>query len=198
VPDFPLFPVVPVADSFLRAKEKLFPADDELKLDRRVLATRCAQDLRVETPEQWQEALDAIRASLGDAPDVLKWFEATHAQEPFRPGSPLNLRPEKLGYDGHFLHLSADAFGVADVYGAAELCDHILNYRNALVDYDLKDQSSGSASLAEGRGAVGSLPGGPRPAPALRQRATQGGQGDQLAGFPGGTRSVPVLPAPER
>jgi hypothetical protein len=129
VPDLPVLPAVPVADSFQIAKDNLFPADDGLWLDRRQVAFQCVHGLRVDGPDQLRQALAAVRASLADVPEDQAWFDATFANHPFRPAPPVQLRSPHLGFDGQCLHLSADQFGVEDVYGAAALCEKVLNYR---------------------------------------------------------------------
>jgi hypothetical protein len=147
VPDLPISPVA-VADSFLRAREALFPGDAELHLDRRLLSAKCAEELRVKSPAAWRLALDAIRAALADDPAAQKWFEANHAYQPFRPAPPVNQRPPRLGYVGGCLHLDAEEFGVEEVCGAAALCDRILEYRGGAVDYDMRDLPRGG--MAQG------------------------------------------------
>jgi hypothetical protein len=147
VPDVPADPAVPVADSFLRAREVLFPGDEELQLDRRLLAERCVEDLRVENAAAWRLALNAIAASLGDDPALQKWFEVAHGHQPYRPAPAPGRRGERLGYDGGCLHLDAGAFAVADVHGAAELCERILNYRGNAVDYEMRDLARGDVPL---------------------------------------------------
>ena len=134
VPDLPAFPHVPVADSFVYAKRKLFP-DSDIDLDRRQFASGCVANLRVATEEEWHAALAQLRESLADDPAALAWFDAELAGTPFRALSPPRLRPEHLGCDGEFLHLDAAAFGVADVAAAAGLCERVLNYRRDGVRY---------------------------------------------------------------
>jgi hypothetical protein len=137
VPDLPIFPAVPVADSFQHARELLFPDDARLQLDRRRLASECVAGLWAADPDQWRVRLALIRATFADDPELQRWFDDTHAAEPFRQSPPPPLHPAALGYDGCQLHLRADAFDVADVAGAARLCERLLGYRGAEVAYDL-------------------------------------------------------------
>jgi hypothetical protein len=152
VPDLPIFPFVPVADSFQIAKEALFPDDDGLKLDRRALAAHCFHAIQgVETDADWKAALDKIRASFADDPESESWFDWKFGGQPiFRP-APVQLRATQLGFDGDFLHLSADDFGVADVHAAARLCAALLGYRRGPLHYGLTGQSRLRAELAEAR-----------------------------------------------
>ena len=76
------FPVVPVADSFLAAKEALFPHDHSLRLDRKTVAKHCVWCLRTDSLGQWQRCLATIRASLADDPELVNWFDVTLAEFP--------------------------------------------------------------------------------------------------------------------
>jgi hypothetical protein len=133
VPDLPVFPHVPVADSFTFAKRVLFPASDA-RLDRRALTAACVTGARV-AERDWPTALAAVRASLADAPELQKWFDAGFARAPYCEPGPVHLRPLQLGFDGQHLHLDAAAFGVTDVAGAAHLCEQLLHYRGRAVEY---------------------------------------------------------------
>jgi hypothetical protein len=127
VPDLPVFPHVPVADSFAFAKRVLFP-ELPVDLDRKALAAACVTGARV-TEVDWPAALSAVRASLADDAELEKWFDAELAHKPYASPPPVRLRPERLTADGTALHLDAAAFGVSDVAGAAALCERLLGYR---------------------------------------------------------------------
>jgi hypothetical protein len=133
VPDLPVFPHVPVADSFAFAKRALFP-DSDATLDRRALAAACVAGARV-AERDWPAALGAIRSSLDDVPELREWFDDELADAPYREPDPVQLRPNQLGFDGTALHLDAAAFGIRDVAGAARLCEQLLNYRGRPVRY---------------------------------------------------------------
>jgi glycosyltransferase involved in cell wall biosynthesis len=147
VPDLPVFPHVPVAASFLFAKQMLFP-DSPIDLDRKAFVAGCVANLRVGTVEDWREALRLLRASLDDVP-LREWFDSELAKTPFRALPPPRLRPERLGFDGEFLHLDAAALGIADIAGAAELCERILNYRRDGVRYLTGDAGASPALAAK-------------------------------------------------
>jgi hypothetical protein len=155
VPDLPIFPFVPVADSFQIAKEALFPHDDTLRLDRRELAAHCFHAIQgIETDDEWQAALAHIRATFADDPASRDWFDRKFGNLPiFRP-PPVQLRATELGFDGDFLHLSADAFGVSDVHGAARLCATILGCQGGPFRYGLAPQSRLQANLGAARDQV--------------------------------------------
>ncbi len=134
IPDLPVFPHVPVAASFVFAKRVLFP-DADVHLDRKEFVAGCVANVRVATEEDWREALRLLRESLADDPQTRDWFDAELAKSPFRESPPPRLRAERLGFDGECLHLNASEFGVADVAGAAALCERILNHRREGVVY---------------------------------------------------------------
>jgi hypothetical protein len=146
--DFPVFPAVPVADSFQMAKEALFPGDDRLTLDRQLVTTHCIYGLRVQTEPEWWQARGSIRASLEDDPALIRWFDdtlggVTPTLERMR------LRPDALGYDGEFLHLDTKAFGAADVRAVVALAATILNHRAGAIDY-AETVAPASPEMAEG------------------------------------------------
>jgi hypothetical protein len=132
---------VNLADSFLRAREALFPRDADLSLDRWLFAGRWLDGLRARTVEEWQHGVTAIRASLADDPDLRARFDAIVPRVPqFRePISQIFTAP--LGCRGDHLHLDASCFGVQDVHEASRLCEKLLAYRRDGVTYDLRARS---------------------------------------------------------
>ena len=147
VPDLPSFPHVPVVASFVYAKRMLFP-ESELEFDRQQFVSGCLANLRVPTAADWQAALAALRESLADDPATRAWFDAEVENTPFREPQPPQLKPDRLGFDGECLHLDAADFGVADVAGAAALCERILNHRRDGVQY-LTGKSGALAGLIQ-------------------------------------------------
>ncbi|AMV28223.1 GalNAc(5)-diNAcBac-PP-undecaprenol beta-1,3-glucosyltransferase [Gemmata sp. SH-PL17] len=127
VPDLPVFPHVPVADTFVFAKRVLFP-DLDADLDRRALVAACVTGARV-SADDWSAALALVRSSLADDPALQAWFDAEFAATPYRAPAPVQLRSARPGADSEALHLDADALGVSDVAGAANLCEAVLGYR---------------------------------------------------------------------
>ena len=148
VPDLPVFPYVPVADTFAFAKRVLFP-DLRVELDRRALARACAAGARVSEGD-WPRALATVRQSLADSPELRAWFDAELANAPYRAPAPPVFRPRQLGFDGADLHLDAAAFGVRDVAAAALLCEQLLDYRDRPVEYNsYDDRHSAAKKLAD-------------------------------------------------
>jgi hypothetical protein len=135
VPNLPVFPHVPVADSFAYAKRVLFP-NMNVSLDRRALASACVAGARV-SEEDWPATLAAIHTSLADVPELQQWFATEFANAPYQPPPPMPLRPERhhMGFTGQFLHLDTAEFGVKDVAGTALLCERLLNYRGRNIAY---------------------------------------------------------------
>ncbi|WP_439621791.1 glycosyltransferase [Gemmata sp.] len=132
VPDLPVFPEVPVADTFAFARRALFP-DAGVGMDRRSLSRACLGGVRA---EDLPAARAEVRRSLSDDPELLAWFDAELAPAPHAPRPPVNyFRPPELGVEGAAMHLDAAAFGVSDVAGAAQLCARVLNLRGGAVRY---------------------------------------------------------------
>ncbi len=137
VPDLPVFPHVPVADSFVGAKRLLFP-NAEVSLDRRALAKVCVSGARV-LESDWPLALATIRQSLADSPELQQWFDSELAGTPYHTPPPPQLRPAQLGFDGTSLNLDAAAFGVKDIVGAVRVCGQLLDYCARPVEYSTLD-----------------------------------------------------------
>src|SRR5262249_38417222 len=138
VPDLSIFPHVPVADCFLLAKQTLFPDEGSLQLDRRAYAAAYVRGIRADSEDDWRAALALIRDTFADDPPGREWFDATFGSPPFTPAPPFVIRSPHLGFDGDCLHLAAERFDVADVYGAVQLCHHLLGTTAGPVRYGLK------------------------------------------------------------
>ena len=139
VPDLPLFPVVPVAEGFYRAREVFFPGDAELDLPRRTVLEKCVTCLRGGAAARDRD-FAVVRASAADDPELLAWFDGAF-REPPPAASEAHLhqvRPTRLGCDGDNLHLDASAFGVENVEGAAELVARLLSLGSDEFRYDLR------------------------------------------------------------
>ena len=141
VPFLPYLTEANWADGFLQARSNLFPDDKELQLDRKELTRRCLQGIRASTGSEWNQALDFIRASISDSPQLLEWFESIIPSAPTLQGPRISIAPDARGLFGDTLMLDASRFGVSDVYGAAQLCESILNYRSG-VNYDLPSREN--------------------------------------------------------
>ncbi len=154
VPDLPMFPVVPVADSFLIAKENLFPDDDRLRLDRKALAGHYVHGVRAEDEASWRQALRLVRDTFTDDTELQAWFDQTYGSHPMTTTDRIRLRNPTLGFDGSFLHLDAAALGVTNVHEAARLCEKLLNYRGKEIPYGLQSPQRSAATAEEARNAL--------------------------------------------
>jgi hypothetical protein len=143
VPDLPLLASV-LADSFLTAKAALFPADDRLTLDRRLLAERCVGEMPADDADEQEWVMRTVRDTLRDDAALLAWFDTRFAggAPPPRPAG--SLRPDRFGFDGERLHLDAASLGVADVAGAVDLTARVLGFGSGPIAYD----SPGPATVA--------------------------------------------------
>jgi glycosyltransferase involved in cell wall biosynthesis len=132
VPDLPVFPEVPVADSFQYAREALFSHADVPVLDRRRLLVHClAATMSATSPE----AVAAIRATVDGNAELAEWLDATMASDAIavRPG--IKVRPERFGFDGETLHLDTAPFRIANIREAVGLAERIVQFRHCAVDY---------------------------------------------------------------
>ena len=139
IPDLPVFPHVPVADAFLVAKKQFF-ANSKIEMDRKQVIAGCVENLRVATEEEWKWGLGLLRESLKDEPELQTWFDLELAKTPFRI-IPTKMKPDRLGFDGSYLHLDATRFGAADVAGASELCERVLSYDRDGVEF-VRDETT--------------------------------------------------------
>ena len=135
VPRKMLLAPVHVADSFLHAKDALFPDDASLVLDRKAMTERYLGAIVETDPQDRAEVRDIIRASVADDPDLLHWFDSDAPSPP--PATLYSLRPRQLGFDGTTLNLQCDSFGVRDVAGAVELAASVLRLDQGPIAYNL-------------------------------------------------------------
>jgi len=140
VPDLPLFPVTPMAESFLRAKDAFFPNDETLVLPRLTILEMCAKSLWVEDDELRAQFFDTIRDSARDDTELLGAFDSAFPGPPPAVRAP-RLRQALLGSDGDNLHLDASRFGVMDVEGAADLTARLLGVGQGPLRYDLQTRA---------------------------------------------------------
>ncbi len=145
VPDLPIFPEVPVADSFQCAKEALFPEDSTLCLDRRQLLAHCLAAILGSEDEP--HGIAAIRGTIAGEPALLAWLEATLAARAIAPRPAIRVRPAQLGFDGETLHLDTACFGVTNIMDAVALAEKILHVRHT----EALDPSTAPAPLSARR-----------------------------------------------
>jgi hypothetical protein len=134
IPDLPIFPEVPVADSFELAREALFPDRAALVIDRQRLFAHCVAGVR---PSNQEEDLAAIRACTRGDHELEAWLDATLRANTIAPRPPIRLRPERFGFYGGVLHLDTERFGVKNIQGAVRLAEDILRFRDREIDYEL-------------------------------------------------------------
>jgi hypothetical protein len=132
VPDLPVFPEVPVADSFQQASQALFPDSVPPALDRRQLLAHCLAAVR---PSNRDEDVAAIRATVADDAELGQWLEAALSAGAVAPRPPIKIRPDHFGFDGHCLHLDAASFDVSNIREAVGLAARILGFRRREIDY---------------------------------------------------------------
>jgi hypothetical protein len=133
VPDMANGSVI-IAESFLRSKAALFPDDHSLTLDRSFFVQMWLGSAQ-ETERQ--TAIQKIRSTLADAPDLLAWFDQIIPQIAARPPYRYTYAPPFRGCDGDAVYLSADRFGIRDIAGAVAFSANLLGYKGGQINYDL-------------------------------------------------------------
>lgn len=144
-----------VADSFLAAKARIFPHDDKLRADRRLVVRKILESIPVD-----QRAIDRplLRATLTDDPKLLAWFDALPDPP---PPAVWGTRTPSFGADGLCFHIQADRFGIATIHDAVRFATDLLNPFSKPIRYDLP---------------------GPAPAPRPTRFARLGGKIDRFLG----------------
>jgi glycosyltransferase involved in cell wall biosynthesis len=136
VPDLPTLWSV-LADSFLLAKQSLFPDDSDLVFDRKLFAEHFLKEMPIDDLSEWSAGLVEIRRSLEDDPGLLSWFDELAKTTKPSVRARDQLRPKILGYGHGYLHMDAAKCGVTDMAGAAGVVSGILNYDRDDVAFDL-------------------------------------------------------------
>ena len=132
---------VPVADSFLTAKDTLFPDDDDLTLDRRAMISRFLATPPIDTLDDWPPVVAELRRSVSDDPELLRWFE--DQVRDFTPVAQIRKdfkAPFEAVYEDS-MHLFPSRYGVTDVEGATKLAARLLGYRG---DAAISNESAGA------------------------------------------------------
>lgn len=130
VPAITLWPVA-IAEPFYYVKDALFP-HDRLDANRKDLILRSVAELKWVPEETRKDALILMRESLKDAPPLQAWFDRKVAAKglPKLEDVWISKSPRGFVEDEKIIGLDALEFGVTDVYGAAKLCEKILNYNH--------------------------------------------------------------------
>ena len=125
IPDLPTWRVV-LPSSFLAVKADLFPDDETLVLDRRVLIDELLRYLPIDTLDEWPGAIAEIRRSISDDSDLAAWFEIRLAATRPHTTPRDRLRPRFSGFGNGRLHLDVKKRGIVDVAQAAAFAAKIL------------------------------------------------------------------------
>ena len=135
VPDDMALAPVHVVDSFLHARDILFPHDSELVLDRKSMTELYLRAI-VETEPAARTAMrKVIRESIADDPELSHWFDEEAPE--FPPATVHQIRPLRLGYNGNALNVDAALLGVEDVFGAAKAAAVLLGFDTFAIAYDM-------------------------------------------------------------
>lgn len=135
VPEKTILGPVHIADSFLHAKDALFPRDEVLVFDRKLFVERCLGAIPDTDPEERERVRQIIRASIADSPELLKWFDD---EAPSLPPAPLHtFRPRRFGFDGATLSLDVAPFDIKDVSHAAGLVASLLGIGEKEIPFDV-------------------------------------------------------------
>jgi glycosyltransferase involved in cell wall biosynthesis len=151
VPDLRLLPIH-CADSFQFAKDRLFPNDNGLVLDRRAMAARYLGSITDADPAVRAAARLAIRDSLADRPDLIDWFDGL-ADPP--PCAEFRMRGgQPMGFNGIDLHLDGTAFGLRTIHDAVRLAANMLGVGSGPIQYDLSSRAELVAGVISGNSAT--------------------------------------------
>jgi len=130
VPPLPLLASIQ-ADAYCQVRDQLFPGDARWLVDRKGLLMNCLAEISRLNSGQESQAdarMEVMAAWVAQNPPLRRIFERERSalasrQHPAKdPGRP------SLSKHG-LLALDASAFGISDVYGAAELCEKLVDYR---------------------------------------------------------------------
>lgn len=124
-----------IADSFLTAKEELFPTDVSMTFDRKGFVETLLKKPPINELSDWPEIVEKIRKSLKDDPKMISWFDSrikriratVPPKETF--GNVLNR------ILGSHLHIDAKKYKVSDVASAVSLMAKILPYADEAITW---------------------------------------------------------------
>jgi len=131
IPDLPTHFVV-LPESFLSAKADLFPEDESLMLDRRVLVDLLLNRMPIDTLDEWPAAVAEIRRSVSDDPLLLEWFERRlKAVKP--KTSPRDFfRPRFHGFSGGRINFDVKKRGISNIAEATQFAAQIFEVGGGL------------------------------------------------------------------
>jgi hypothetical protein len=127
VPGLSLIPEA-IADSFLWARDYLFPEEFKSALDRKLLVENCvkAAQIKIKDEAALKTLLQALYQWLADDPSLQRYFAATYLEHPLPAPDSMTVKPK--GFNDNNLYIDAATFGITDVFGVMELCEKIMNY----------------------------------------------------------------------
>src|SRR5262249_45665141 len=113
-------------------------------------------------------ARERLREALRDDPALAAWFEAACADGPAGDPAP---PPRPKRYNGSHLHLDASAFGVTNVFDAAQLCEQLLGGKRDGLNCHLEPEAD--AGPPQVRSASEGTRPAARPEPVAHLQATE-------------------------
>jgi glycosyltransferase involved in cell wall biosynthesis len=148
-PRAPGLPVMPayVADSFLHARDALFP-DGDITLDRKQLTLNCIQQARFACEEEWRLFRAALGRSLQDDAELLRWFDASYGSRLWTDLAQSSSRLSRYG--GSYQYLDASDFGVTNIHEAAQLCEKLLGCKRDGVNAHVVAEPSVPSRMEDG------------------------------------------------
>ena len=134
VPDLTNVPVH-IVDSFEHARDRLFPDDVELDYDRWTMTQRYLATITAVDEAARQSALELIKSSLDDRPELR---ERVDDEAPLHPPAPVfRFRPERFGFDGSYLRVDTSGLGIEDVAACSRFAMRLLGVDARPVEYGL-------------------------------------------------------------
>ena len=117
-----------VGDSYLAARQDLFPDDKTMTFDRRFYIERLLRKPPIDELSDWPLMVDEIRQTLRDNVDLAAWFEKRIAGIKPRVTPRESYRNLWEDLRGISLYLDSKGYGVSNVADAASLMSKVLDY----------------------------------------------------------------------
>lgn len=116
-------------DSFLIARDELFPDVAELNVDYRAFAERCLSEVALADEDHWNLVRRTIAEALSFDTELVAWFEMTYGDVTFAVARTYRKPAVYQHYTDRHLHLDASEFGVTNVFEAAQLCEKLFGFK---------------------------------------------------------------------
>jgi glycosyltransferase involved in cell wall biosynthesis len=148
MPDYPQLKTASIygpqiAEPFLQAKDRLFPNDTKLSLNRKWMIDMTIRTMRVEDEDDWKKKLNVVRNSLIDSPKLQSWFDSKYLKKkPQLLDSNPKINAPWQGFNGSFLYLDAAKFEVKDILGATELVEKLFSYSEKHIYWSIENPFS--------------------------------------------------------